>query len=225
MGFGPAKQKKTGAQKEIVLDLACGQGFFSRAFAGYGAQVIAVDISEELVNIAKTKDVRGIEYHVASADKLDFINERIINKTVIVLAVQNIENLHGVFGECARVLAPRGKIYIVLNHPCFRVPGASAWGYDEKEKIQYRRIDGYLSERREKIKMRPGAAPELHTISFHRPLQFYAKGLEKSGFAITRIEEWNSHKVSEPGPRAEAENRARKEIPLFMMIEATSREN
>ena len=67
--------------------------------------------------------------------------------------------------------------------------------------------------------MHPGDNPKEVTTSFHRPLQFYSKSLFKNGFCITRIEEWNSFKKSEPGPRAQAEDKARKEIPLFLFIE------
>jgi hypothetical protein len=58
-----------------------------------------------------------------------------------------------------------------------------------------------------------------NTISFHRPLQAYMKALEKTGFVLARLEEWTSHKKSEKGPRQTAEDRARKEIPLFLMME------
>ena len=34
-----------------ILDLACGQGYFSRAFAGKGALVTGADISPELIKI------------------------------------------------------------------------------------------------------------------------------------------------------------------------------
>ena len=58
------------------------------------------------------------------------------------------------------------------------------------------------------------------TVSFHRSLQDYAKALRAGGFAIIRIEEWISHRESQPGPRAVAENAARKEFPLFLAFEA-----
>jgi hypothetical protein len=51
-------------------------------------------------------------------------------------------------------------------------------------------------------------------------LQFYFKALRKAGFLVSRLEEWNSQKKSQPGPRADAENRARKEFPLFLALEA-----
>jgi ubiquinone/menaquinone biosynthesis C-methylase UbiE len=215
IGFG-----KGGRTTKTVLDLACGQGFFARAFAASGAKVIASDIAPELIRIAETKPSKNIEYHVSPADKIDFLKENSVDAAVIVLAIQNIENMAGVFNECARVLRPQGALYMVLNHPCFRIPGGSAWGFDESAKVQYRRIDRYISETKTEIKMHPGADPKEKTVSFHRPLQVYSKALEKTGFAVKRMEEWNSHKKSEKGPRAAAEDRARKEIPLFMMIEA-----
>ena len=45
------------------------------------------------------------------------------------------------------------------------------------------------------------------------------KIFSKSGFAITRLEEWISHKQSGTGPRQTAEDKARREIPMFMCIE------
>jgi len=217
---------------EAVLDLACGQGFFARAFEKEGAKVIGVDISKELIELAKKhrnnlamKQFNNhisskIEYHVAPAENLSFLKNKSIDKITLILALQNIENVHAVLRECNRVLKDRGKLFIILNHPAFRIPKESSWGWDEEKKIQYRRIDSYLSESKVKIQMHPGDKPNEITWSFHRPLQFYFKMLNKYGFYVSRLEEWNSSKISEPGPRADAENIARKEIPMFLFIES-----
>jgi hypothetical protein len=109
----------------------------------------------------------------------------------------------------------------VLNHPSFRNPKQTYWGYNEADDTQYRRVDEYMSESKVKIDMTPGSFKDKKfTVSFHRPLQVYMKALHKSGFAVTRLEEWASHKESEKGPKQRAENKARKEIPMFMCIEA-----
>jgi hypothetical protein len=46
------------------------------------------------------------------------------------------------------------------------------------------------------------------------------KALRNAGLLIDAMEEWPSHKTSTSGPRAAAENSARKEIPMFMAIRA-----
>lgn len=203
---------------EIMLDLACGQGFFAGEFVKLGAKVIGVDISPELMEIAKQD--KSVEYHVSSADKLDFLKNQSVDKVVIILSLQNIENVSDVIKEAGRVLKSNGKLFIVLNHPAFRIPKESSWGWDEVKKIQYRKLDSYLSESREQIQMHPGDNPSEKTLSFHRPLQFYFKLLSKNGLFVSRLEEWNSHKISEPGPKKEAEDRARREFPLFLFLEA-----
>ena len=225
-------------KSETIVDLACGQGFFSRAFGNEGAKVIGVDVSEELIGLAKKYSSRSsnvtmkqfnndispvIDYHVSSADNLSFLKNKSIDKVTLILALQNIEDVAGVFKECNRVLKEQGKLFIVLNHPSFRIPKQSSWGWDEMQKIQYRRIDSYLSESRVKIQMHPGGNPKEITWSFHRPLQLYFKILDKYDFCVSRLEEWNSFKKSELGPRSQAEDIARKEIPLFLFIEASQR--
>jgi ubiquinone/menaquinone biosynthesis C-methylase UbiE len=207
---------------ETVLDLACGPGFFAREFAARGAMVTGVDASKALIAIAKKNAAPGSSttFHASSADALPFIKNATVDRAAIVLALQNIENVAAVLRECARVIKKDGALYIVLNHPAFRVPKASSWGWDEKEKVQYRRVDRYLSELKVSIQMHPGDKPGQYTTSFHRPLQYYFKALHKAGFAVSLMEEWNSHKQSQEGPRAKAEDLARKEMPLFLCLVA-----
>lgn len=210
-----------------VLDLACGQGFFSKAFAEAGARVIGADISPELIEKAK-KNAPKAEFAVSSADSLDF-PDKSFDIITINLAIQNIENVKGVFSESFRLLRPTGRLFIVMNHPAFRIPKKSSWNFDENAKKQYRRIDSYLSESKEKIDMNPGGADNIDgggtntkkfTVSFHRPLQFYFKLLNNAGFSITRLEEWISDKKSQAGPRQKEEDRIRKEFPMFLFLEA-----
>jgi ubiquinone/menaquinone biosynthesis C-methylase UbiE len=205
---------------QTVIEIGCGEGFFSRAFVKAGASVTASDISPELIQVAKEKG-GGPEYRVSPAEDLSWVPPRSQDVAVAVLTLQNMEKIEPVFNEAARTLKEKGKLICVLNHPAFRIPKATSWGFDDAEGIQYRRADAYLSARKEKMDMHPGQKGKSVTYSFHRSLQDYMKAFRAAGFAITRLEEWISHKTSEAGPRAKAENTARKEFPLFMMIEAT----
>jgi ubiquinone/menaquinone biosynthesis C-methylase UbiE len=203
-----------------ILDVGCGTGVFSRAFAEKGAKVIGVDIGKELIEIAEKKS-SDVSYVVASADDLSKIKEEDFDTATIVLAIQNMKNLDAVVGEVNKKIKNGGRLVLVMNHPAFRIPQNSDWYYEEKEKIQYRKIARYMSEIEIPILMNPGNKNSKKTYSFHRPLQVYVKSLAKNGFAITRLEEWISHKESQKGPKKNIEDNARKEIPMFMCIECT----
>lgn len=203
-----------------VLDIGCGEGYFTRLIDKSGAYVEGVDIAKELIAKAKSTSP-DITYHVASADSMTKIQTNYFDALTCVLALQNMEHLDAVIKECARVLKPKGRALFVLNHPAFRIPKQTSWGWDDKEKVQYRRVDGYLSQSRASIDMTPGKRTADSTWSFHRSLQDYTKAFVGAKFAITRLEEWISHKKSEKGPRGPAEDISRKEFPLFMCIELT----
>ncbi len=205
-----------------VLDLACGAGVVSAALAQAGALVTGVDASSTLIAHAQksTVDISPQpKFYVTPADKLP-LADRAVDSAVCVLAIQNIQSVKETFVECARVLKPSGRLELVLNHPAFRIPQGSAWGWDATTHKQYRRVDYYLSEKTVDIVAHPGQQKSKATISFHRPLQYYVKLLTAAGFVVTRLEEWISPKKSQHGPRQKEEDRLRKEIPLFMLIEA-----
>ena len=122
-----------------------------------------------------------------------------------------------------RVLKPGAPFVVVLNHPSFRQPRQSGWGWDEARKLQYRRVDAYLSSYEAPIQAHPGADARTVTWSYHRPLQAYVAALASAGFTVAGLEEWISHRVSDSGPKARAENAARNEIPMFMAIRAVKR--
>lgn len=210
---------------ERILDLACGQGFFARKIiksvgdgGGGGADVVGADISPELIAQAK-KNAPSAKFHVTSATDLSFAGNHEFDSVICILAIQNIEDIVAVFKEVRRVLKPHGKFFIILNHPAFRVLHRSSWGWDEEQKTQYRRVDGYLSGAKIAIDMNPSKKTQK-TISYHRSLQDFFKALSKAGLSVSRLEEWVSHKNSSKGPRQKAEDTARKEIPLFLALEA-----
>jgi ubiquinone/menaquinone biosynthesis C-methylase UbiE len=207
---------------EKMLDVGCGQGVFCRELASRGVQVVGIDASKKLIDIAKkmSGEKYNIHYRVSDAGDLEGIQDATFDAACSILAIQNMENLAAVTKETARVLKKNGRLVWVLNHPCFRIPRQSGWGFDEKRKLQYRRIDRYMTEMKIPIQMHPGSSPGVHTWTFHRPLSAYFDQLSSFGCAVTKLEEWTSKRQSRPGAKAKAENIAREEIPLFLAISA-----
>jgi ubiquinone/menaquinone biosynthesis C-methylase UbiE len=204
---------------QSLLELGCGQGYFLEKFFAASKKLTGVDIGLELIKIAKTNN-KNIEYLVASADDTTILKDKKFDVIIVVLALQNMKDLNKVVDNIDRLLEEKGRVYIVLNHPAFRVPQFSDWVFDTQRHLQSRRVDAYMSSLEIGIDMNPGKQDKKNmTKSFHRPLQVYSKSFARHNFAITKIEEWISHKESEKGPRQEAENKARKEFPMFMCLE------
>ena len=202
---------------DLILDLGCGQGVFCRALAGAGARVTGVDAAPAL--IAKARQYPGrppVRYFERDAAQLAGLGE--FDAASAILSLQNMEHLDEVIAAASGVLRLGGRMLWVLNHPAFRIPRQSAWGYEEERKIQYRRVDAYAGTLGIPITMHPGRADSESTVSFHRSLHTLTAAGFRAGLRLSGLEEWYSHKESQPGPRARAENRARKEFPLFLAL-------
>jgi len=206
---------------DSLLDLGSGQGVLARAVR-QDIDYLGIDLATDLIRLAERQNnnprfkfiVADITYSLSLPNK-DF------SHAAIILALQNVENFSAVISNAAKHLKPQGKFLIVINHPYFRIPRQTSWGIDEKSKLQYRRVNMYMSPLKIPIDMGPGGEHKL-TWSFHNPLSAYSEALAKSGFTITKIEEWVSDKESE-GKARKMENRSRAEIPLFMAILADKR--
>jgi len=211
-----------------AVDVACGQGVLCRMLAARGVQVTGVDAAHDLIAAARQRQaeappagggVAGAEYVVGDARELAFLPAARFNAAACVLAAQNVHPINPVFAGVARALVPWGRFVLVMMHPCFRGPKETSWGWSP-DGVQFRRVDRYLLPRKTPIVTHPGRDAGTYTWTFHKPIEQYVRGLRGAGLLVDAIEEWPSHKISQPGPRAAAENAARKEIPLFMAMRA-----
>jgi ubiquinone/menaquinone biosynthesis C-methylase UbiE len=208
-----------GPKDKRILDIACGQGYFSKLCAKEAQKVVGIDLSELLIEKAREEASEKEHYIVCDAEKLETLSLEAFDTSYCVLAFENIKNIKAVLEGVYAMLKPSGTFVVVLLHPSFRIPQHSDWGYSMEKQVQFRKVFKYLSEISIPITLNPFKGKTTKTITFHRPLQWYTKLFKSTGFVITTIEEWISHKKSEPGPRQKAEDAARKEIPLFMAIE------
>lgn len=206
------------AAGEKFVDIACGQGVLCRLARQKEAEVTGLDASGELIAAARRHGPGAIAYRTADARNLAFLPRDHFDAAACVLAIQNIHPIGPVFEGVAAALRKGGRFVMVMTHPCFRGPKETAWGWDEQAKVQYRRVDRYLVPRKSPIVTHPGQKTGQYTWSFHKPLAAYVKAMSQAGLMIDALEEWPSHKVSQPGPRASAENLARKEIAMFLAM-------
>lgn len=203
-----------------LLDLGCGQGVLARSIPET-VYYQGLDAAKSLITYAKERAKNELHHFtVADVTRVTIpIQKKDFTHATIILALQNMNNDLGALKNAAAHLQVGGKLAIVLNHPCFRIPRQSSWGVDEAKKTQYRRVDRYFSPLEIPIAAHPGQPNSATTLSFHRPLQHYFQILNTSGFAVTNLEEWTSDKQS-IGKAAKMENRGRREFPLFLTLVA-----
>lgn len=233
-----------------VLDIACGQGAFCRKLAEMGVEAVGVDASKKLIDAARKHNAahKNVKFEVGDARFLPQLNlAGPFDAATSIMALMNIDPLEPVLRGAAGLVRAGGAFVAVILHPAFRTPVQTSWGWDERPADarpprgeretrgagprrsvkQYRRVDGYLSPGQMPITMNPGhaarGAEPVQTWTFHRPIQTYVRVLAEAGFLVEAIEEWPSMRRSQPGPRAAEEDRARREIPMFLGIRAIKR--
>lgn len=201
-----------------LLDLGCGQGILARSIPKT-VSYIGIDIAPSLIASAKIRDQNKNHQYVVGDITKPLPTQQAFTHVTCILTLDNIKNPMDVMQQAFTHLQTHGVFVFVINHPCFRIPRQSSWGIDQQNKLQYRKINRYLSPLEIPITIHPGASTSPVTWTYHYPISQYSAWLKETGFEIDSIEEWTSDKDS-VGKAAKMENRARSEFPLFLTVKA-----
>jgi SAM-dependent methyltransferase len=158
-----------------VLSLACGQGRDARLLARLGAAVTGVDVSEEMLDVARrheATDPLGIAYVRADAQDLAPFPDASFDGVVCHMALMDIPELRPAIASVARVLADQGWFVFSIVHPCYAGHVAI--------------IDDYLLDHRY-FKRVP--VEWLPPYAYHRPLGAYVDELAGAGLRLERMVE------------------------------------
>lgn len=215
----PSSLKLLGLKKEMsLLDLGCGQGVLARSIPE-GVLYQGIDNSEALLQSARKLTKRPqTEFSLADACEPLPLEKKDFDRACLILSLQNMEHPDRAIQNAASHLKKGGRLLIVLNHPCFRIPRQSGWGVDEAAKLQYRRLNVYMNPLKIPIQTNPSQKEKsATTYSYHYPISSYFGWLKQAGLQVLDLQEWISDKKSE-GAKAKMEDRARREIPLFLAL-------
>lgn len=199
--------------QQHILDVGCGTGVLAPHILKQKVTYTGIDISRKLIQKAKHYHGKQIDFRVMDARKMHHnLPKSHYDVAVFLLSIQDMNPLDVVIRNVSQVLRAGGMLAIVMTHPCFRIPRQSGWGYEKSKKLQYRRIDRYLTPLKIPMKQhRQGV-----TISFHRPLSVYINTLAQCGLVINKLDEITTYQTGSN----KAEQRANDEFPLFMLIRA-----
>jgi len=195
-----------------VCDLACGQGIVSRRLAEEGAEVVGVDVSAGMLDLARSyerDEPRGVTYLGGDAQKLDAVADRTFDGVVCNMALMDIPDLAAALRTVSRILRPRGWFVFSVVHPVFQTPGSPRWVMEQDEIVGLE-LRSYFAEgfwRRgnpEGIRGRVGA--------YHRTLSTYVNELTGAGLTIECfVEPRASGHFAETAPVYE-------EVPVVLVV-------
>jgi 2-polyprenyl-3-methyl-5-hydroxy-6-metoxy-1,4-benzoquinol methylase len=183
---------------ERVLDVACGNGLSSRRLAAMGAEVVAFDFSEEMIQHARertAKQADRIDYLVLDATDeaaLLSLGTRSFDSAICNMALFDMAEIDPLFRALAQLLRPGGRFVFSVIHPCFNNPHmAHVAEVQDREgeivTIYSVKVFGYMSSTvSHGLAIRNQPKPQL---IFHRPLQVLLGAAFRVGFLLDGLEE------------------------------------
>jgi ubiquinone/menaquinone biosynthesis C-methylase UbiE len=157
-----------------VLEVGCGPGLLTAWLVERGAVVTASDVSQEMVDLART--VVGDRARMVIADlsqPLTFAADQSFDLVVASLVMHYIEDWHFVLGEFHRVLRPSGTVVFSTHHPTMD------WELSP---------DDYFTTTLIAERWRKGSGDSDVTF-WRRPLTAMTSAIASSGFLIERLVE------------------------------------
>jgi SAM-dependent methyltransferase len=105
-----------------VLDLACGDGIYSRRMRASGAaRVVGVDLSAGMIDLARAEEQAeplGIDYHVGAAQAVDLDEQfDVVFAAYLLNYARSLEELTAFASVIARHLRPGGRFIGINNNP------------------------------------------------------------------------------------------------------------
>jgi SAM-dependent methyltransferase len=158
-----------------VLELGCGTGYFTRELARSGAEIVAIDVSPELLEIARTNcSAPNVRFEIQNAYALTYSDATF--DSVVGSSVLHHLEIEEAVREIYRVLKPGGTIYFTepnMLNPQIAIQKNVPW-----------------------IKHRLGDSPD-ETAFFRWPLR---RLLEQAGYGDIRIEPFDFLHPKTPVP-------------------------
>jgi ubiquinone/menaquinone biosynthesis C-methylase UbiE len=121
-----------------VLDVGTGTGRHAIRLAERGAEVVAIDFSDEMLAKARAKHgadrVRFATHDVT--ERLPYRNAT-FDRVLSALVLEHVKEVTPFFRELARVVRPEGRIVVTAMHPAMFLKGISA-KFDDENGVEIR---------------------------------------------------------------------------------------
>ncbi len=175
-------------ENQKILDMGCGEGYWSRQLAKKRGRVVAVDGSANMIATAQAQN---------SEEEIDFVIGDILDPLPLVdawfdivlcnMVLMDLCDIDGIFREIRRVLKVNGRLAFSVVHPCF-YEAIGDWIETDsltpafRHKARYREQIKYLK----RLEGLPAGPLLSH---YNRPIESYVNALLRNGFSVTHFSE------------------------------------
>ena len=183
-----------------VVDLACGEGFYSRILRARGAaSVTGVDLSERMIALARQQEAehpQGIRYLVGDGRNLQLDEEHdLVVAAYLLNYATNREDLEAMLHGIARCLKSGGRFVTINSNPALDFPAAPSFRkYGFETRVPGEWVEGapfhwvfHLAE---------GA---LEIENYHLSVATHEEACRSAGFSSIR---WHQPRLSPQGEAA-----------------------
>jgi SAM-dependent methyltransferase len=173
-----------------VLDLCCGAGPHAIHMAREGADVVGVDYSKKLIEMARRDAGRArltIDFRLGDATDLSGFEDASFDAAVAISAVHYIKDVRDLFSQIRRILKRDGWFIFSTGHPIREAGGE----IDDHQGRLGRTVFNYFQHDATESFTWPDVVREdgqpFTTIAYSRTIQDYVDALADTGFLVERV--------------------------------------
>lgn len=207
----------------VGLDLGCGEGHNTRLLAAQGAQLVALDVSEQFLEAAASESVGSVRFVLGDGAHLPF-RDAALDFVSAFMSLMDVGDPERTLEEVARVLKPGGFVQCSVLHPVVSTP-LRRWVHDEDGQRQALAVGDYFYEGPLTERWIFSAAPpelrakhEPFTITYaRRTLSSWITAVLGAGLTLEAIDEPH---VDEETARAHPEVADSRIVPYSLVLRA-----
>lgn len=165
-----------------LLDAGCGTGDLTMHIAPHARRVLAVDVSRQSIELARTiHAASNVEYRADSIESLAEIARETFDAIVCNMVLMDTPDLAAVLSSLRSVSRPRARGCFTILHPPF-------WFETHRQEFPDRDYCDEFSVRME-FQISLAKTTGASCTHFHRTIQKYSESFEATGFTIRQIRE------------------------------------
>lgn len=150
-----------------VLDVGCGDGYLSNLLDERGYEVLGVDVSGELIKIAKSR-YKNPKFLQMNASKIE---EHLEDQYKIIVSNFSLHSMadkeaRGFLASTKRLLGKNGLLVFSIAHPCFYLKSSQDYFVGKSKNLM---IDDY----KKKSIFKKNIGYGVYCKHFHRSLSWY----------------------------------------------------